>query len=867
MYFALAWSVTLPSHTMENQIKFQWGTNFKYMGEVSHNLARVWIVTKLKLPRIEDISFPSQSLLPQCNFQPPANNPFNRRTAYFHQAVPTYNSPHLNRICKSSWPLIRHIKQKELIFQGEIRRLLRELYTVVPEVSPAGRTKRFAAAVPAIAGLITLAFESLNNYLQRKRADAMATAMDALHKSHTLEKNRLHRVERELLMYGELALNSTEGVIQALEEFYENPPFLEKVMRNTSYENWSEWYINEPPAGSLAMYATEIALYVYTLGVKYNDMYVHLIRELQDLLIGFSKLSRNFIPPELISPTMLENFTRVVIDDIKDTHPEYRLALDHISWYYDLKLASFGVDDSTGDVLMSFPILIKPEHATPYSLYQIETVPFPVPDQDPTRDSFTKVQITKPYIAVTKTHYIQLSTPELHMCKMVQNHYYCEELFTVRHASQHTCESALFYNADPQDVMKVCDFTLYLNTSVLPSVLDGGSVMLLANVDKDKSLQCIGNHNIKLPEGSYVMANRSILCQCSINSGYSYIQSDVAACKLHTDPPKFMFTVNRAVYETLAPLQDTLTPKLNSEMSQGMPSEKPPMPFNLSLNKTLVPNGQIKLSKLRENLLTWQRELNRSKSVWNNTNYTVHFIRLVQETIEKDDDLSWTQQKLVYGILACYSFLTTCAVAWLILKYKQLRVLVTAMALTKNIPLMEAFPLMTTTLHPPPNTVVCQDYWLSMIIAITSVIGIFWFLCKKCRNLTICKGYLFNKRYSIYLFVTHDTRYVPIKLKTFCGSMHNVLLNTPIHSCQIRIESRCLWDILYINWNETVLKHNHLKLHMPQTLAIPLLTKLMLRSVMRHRPYEVHLMAKQGKTWLDLESTIEDENLNDPELN
>ena len=35
-----------------NQLRFPWGVNFKYNGQLHHNLARVWVVTKFNLPPI-----------------------------------------------------------------------------------------------------------------------------------------------------------------------------------------------------------------------------------------------------------------------------------------------------------------------------------------------------------------------------------------------------------------------------------------------------------------------------------------------------------------------------------------------------------------------------------------------------------------------------------------------------------------------------------------------------------------------------------------------------------------------------------------------------------------------------------------------
>ena len=75
------------------------------------------------------------------------------------------------------------------------------------------------------------------------------------------------------------------------------------------------------------------------------------------------------------------------------------------------------------------------------------------------------------------------------MCKQIRHTYYCEELFLIKHKSKHSCESAIFYNLMADVVYSVCQFDYFYNT-VPPSVLDGGSTILLANMLSPKRLIC-----------------------------------------------------------------------------------------------------------------------------------------------------------------------------------------------------------------------------------------------------------------------------------------------------------------------------------------------------------------------------------------
>ena len=44
------------------------GINYKYNGLLHHNIHRVWIITKVALPKLDDIKFPDINFDPECGF-------------------------------------------------------------------------------------------------------------------------------------------------------------------------------------------------------------------------------------------------------------------------------------------------------------------------------------------------------------------------------------------------------------------------------------------------------------------------------------------------------------------------------------------------------------------------------------------------------------------------------------------------------------------------------------------------------------------------------------------------------------------------------------------------------------------------------
>ena len=105
--------------------------------------------------------------------------------------------------------------------------------------------------------------------------------------------------------------------------------------------------------------------------------------------------------------------------------------------------------------------------------------------------------------------------------KIMQKEFYCKELFVVKHKSSYSCESAIYFNVTRNIIKNNCDFDFYFNkTDVTPTVLDGGDEIVLANWPNDKHIICDINSDIpiRIPSHPYVLVNRSILCNYTIEA-------------------------------------------------------------------------------------------------------------------------------------------------------------------------------------------------------------------------------------------------------------------------------------------------------------------------------------------------------------
>ena len=187
----------------------------------------------------------------------------------------------------------------------------------------------------------------------------------------------------------------------------------------------------------------------------------------KDVLRGISILSQGRLPQEFFSDKQLLDILKQVEKMIKKDQQHYALAAEHISHYRDMKLVTFAVDQLTHSLIVTFPVFVQDYRRPPLSLYEIEGVTVPIPNENKRADSYSLVQIRKPYIAAGAEYYIELRMTEMVMCKTIRFIFYCEELFVVKHKSAHSCAGAIYYDLGPEIITRNYVFN-YKFDAVIP---------------------------------------------------------------------------------------------------------------------------------------------------------------------------------------------------------------------------------------------------------------------------------------------------------------------------------------------------------------------------------------------------------------
>ena len=159
-------------------------------------------------------------------------------------------------------------------------------------------------------------------------------------------------------------------------------------------------------------------------------------------------LAKGYLPISLITPSKLREILNDVKMAIRKTNPDYNIVIDRLHPYYDMQLFMFGIDKDENLILQ----FIKPYTQQPLILYQIETVPVPIIDQNTQAQTYTHLQINKPYIALNSETYISIGQQKLRTYKRIGYEFYCEELFVVKHKSKYSCKSTIYFNLNSETI-------------------------------------------------------------------------------------------------------------------------------------------------------------------------------------------------------------------------------------------------------------------------------------------------------------------------------------------------------------------------------------------------------------------------------
>ena len=172
------------------------------------------------------------------------------------------------------------------------------------------------------------------------------------------------------------------------------------------------------------------------------------------------------------------------------------------------------------------------------------------------------------------------------------------------------------------------------------------------------------------------------------------------------------------------------------------------------------------------------------------------------------------------------------------------------MALHK-LPGTEAHSLpMTAPIIPDEGHAKCVflDPWINALITMASLGTVMVYLMVRCRHCTLCRGLEYATACHVYIFISRNERYSPIKLHSTTGLLYNFVTNKKLPIEALTLHQGCPSDTLHINYGDT-------NIRLPYNVQVPLKEKSRLHNLMRGPDCTVHLMILLGHTWYTVSTT------------
>ena len=691
----------------------------------------------------------------------------------------------------------------------------------------------------AIPGLITLAIESVSSYIKGRQQQKINTAVEELRRDDNKIKNDLKQYRNELLMYGRYNLKSLRGIINTINALHKKQNHFEWAVKQKDF-NFRKSDMNA------VNYNFEVMMYLKNVREEHVVSYREAVKAARDLLNGIAIVTQGRLPRALISDNQLREILGKVDAMVKRNYPEYVLAAKHISHYRDMKMVTFSVDQQAHSLILTFPAFIKNYKQPPLSLYEVETVPVPIIDKNVKADSYSQVRIEKSYIAAGTDYYIQLRISELLMCKSIRYIYYCEELFVIKHKSRHSCVSAIFYNLGPATVTKNCRFDYYYNITVPPVILDGGRDVLLANFHGPRSLKCSsvnGGLAKPAPENTYAVVNREFLCDCQLDLENASVLRQLSSCSKSSSSKMHMkFTINLAFWEMFKKRSPNSASHIQPQYAEEVQTFSVDL-YDIQIGKLDQP---IDLERFMETMDTNGQKISTVEE------------REAEQPMQKIMP-RWLNNVLV---MTCTAMTTVLMIIILVLlaKHFKMKALVSMLAIQTVPPSAEAVNLtaamMSAMIAPDPaigTKVVCAYpvavIWQNILGYLVLIYAITQFF----RPVTWYKGYKYNKKCALYIFVYDEDheRYSPLKIMSLKGQMHNYRMKYTGEGISLTLVRSWTYDTMTISWGGVQVMDKSDPINLPTTVTVALRHKIMTRRIAQQLG-EVQYMLKQGSSWHDI---------------
>ena len=569
------------------ELRHQYGMLFNHHGYVMAGLQSLQLFLAIDLPKIDDILHDPPAF-PNCTdwatpsprklqYYETMGSAYVKWTAYreLNESYKFLDESIHHKVCiqyKSKYDkLLQQIDtvKNDIIYKIEqvMPRLLPNeqalLYQKQTKIDARDREKRaiplglIFSGVSAIGGLIIKGFNAISNY---KKSKAMAKAMRELYRSQEIDHRRLKRLEEHTSLLAKAtktAFVHIDGRLNDLDLQLDNViDNLQDFMAKTNEQFKYTWQVTVSNRLAIKLLSSGSALYDRVLH-QYLQYYINYQVTLDHFLTGLDSLGTGRLTFQVLDPDELNRFLKAIEEQLHKERSQFQLAFNHTYQYYAEPMVTFS--NSHDKLLVNIPVMIRSVDQKELTLYSIETVPMPFDTEtlDGKNDEYTLINNSYPYMAINDQNYIPLNEQQLRLCNRMGATYYCENSYVLRHRSEHTCESAIYYHADSWTITKHCKATFVSKHKFPPKVLDAGETMVLFNLPEPWILVCGQNKRPRqIGISTYKILNRTELCECSLTAGSFSLDETLVQCTpeiRQAADGKFsmMYAINKIIFDYL----------------------------------------------------------------------------------------------------------------------------------------------------------------------------------------------------------------------------------------------------------------------------------------------------------------------------
>ena len=332
-----------------NRLNISYGINYKYYGQLNHNSDRVWVVTKIKIPKYEQIRFPNISFLDPlkngntythiesikqlCRDSAPPVNLFQYKENYKQRLIKQLLDEELKLALKGirfknrrSTFHSRVLKSNESFAQNSSNLFGKEIDSIdeflstTPPSHPFRAKRGFAAFIPALASLATIAVESIGSFLQKKCNTVLSKDLIAIKSDQTSAWNSIKQLEDNFLLYGKYNLDSLEKIIHTTNHLGDRVHQMEKLLLGKDHTVATQWFLHSSYIGRL-LFAHKLNIYLTSIQETQLRLYDELERVLRDFPSAVRILSKGYLPASLFPPTILCRITSNTLQMVQKKKP------------------------------------------------------------------------------------------------------------------------------------------------------------------------------------------------------------------------------------------------------------------------------------------------------------------------------------------------------------------------------------------------------------------------------------------------------------------------------------------------------------------------------------------------------------------